>query len=185
MRADALKAFAPLIFFDVKGGVYTLPLKGGVARQSELLVTFSLPTSTAEETGATITLGVAIGKALDCTVTWKPHAARTASDNGYYEVSASCGNTTQPLRLLPNEQSVELRVFCDWTLVEVYFQGGRVAMTTALLLNESTTLSLLRSDADGLGGASGAADVSNATLWPMKPIMTTPEAVRATPRVYV
>ena len=82
----------------------------------------------------------------------------------------------------PPVLQVELRVFCDWTLVEVYFQRGRVAMTTALLLNESTTLSLLRSD--GLGVASGAPDVSNATLWPMKPIMTTPEAVRAAPRVY-
>ena len=77
---------------------------------------------------------------------------------------------------------MELRVFCDWTLVEVYFQGGRVAMTTALRLNESTTLSLLRRD--GLGVASGAPGVSSATLWPMKPIMTTPEAVRAAPRVY-
>lgn len=86
---------------------------------------------------------------------------------------------------------MELRVFCDWTLVEVYFQGGRVVMTTPLLLGENATLSLLHRSNGRRGGGdvverrgAGQADVVNATLWPMKPIMTTPEAVRAAPRVF-
>ena len=88
---------------------------------------------------------------------------------------------------------MELRVFCDWTLVEVYFQGGRVVMTTPLLLGENATLSLLHRNNGRRGGgrgdvverrSTGPADIVNATLWPMKPIMTTPEAVRAAPRVF-
>ena len=110
--------------FDIKGGVYTLPLKGGVARQSELRVAFSLPLRTVEAKDAALTFGVAIGQALECTVTWKPQwalgralgdprranstAAGRSSGHEYYEVSARCGDTTQPLRLLPNERSVRL-----------------------------------------------------------------------------
>lgn len=206
--------------FDVEGGAYTLPLDAGVARQSELLVSFALPPSAPsddagddadDESDAPITFGIAVagvsGSALECTVTWAPRrqrrrwlssgqpskstAAAASSHSSYEEHTASCGGTTQPLRLLPEERSVELRVFCDWTLVEVYFQGGRVVMTTPLLLGENATLSLLHRSNGRRGGGdvverrgAGQADVVNATLWPMKPIMTTPEAVRAAPRVF-
>ena len=206
--------------FDVKGGVYELPVGSGVVRQSELLVTFSLPplpptspppehhhatsadgelTAFSNETSfalhgdgdAAITFGIAIfagratpSPALKCTVMWRAPRFHVSGD--YYEASARCGDTTQPLRLLPTEQTVELRVFSDWTLVEVYFQRGRVVMTTPLPLHVNTTVSLLRSE-EGLGQSDKLehdADVASATLWPMKPIITTPEAVRAAPRVH-
>ena len=195
--------------FDVGGGAYELPVSASVARQSELLVNFPLPPAAALEQGSAVAFGVGISGGapspdLECSVTWAappPPAADTRrgrhanffaardapGELDYYEVSASCGNTTQPLRLLRSERLLELRIFCDWTFVEVYFQKGRVVMTTPLPLGAGTALSLWRSGGEGRGEEDGvydAPDVATAMLWPMKPIMTTPEAVRAAPRVH-
>ena len=123
------------------------------------------------------------GSALDCVVVWRAPPATGKREHEYYEATARCGNTTQPLRLLPDEKAVELRVFADWTFVEVYFQRGRVAMTTPLALGKSAAFSLLRSGGGSGTGTGAAADVASAVVYPMKPIMTTPEAVRAAPRV--
>jgi hypothetical protein len=211
--------------FDVgaAGGsrAYRLPVPATVARQSELLVVFPVPltppgsfTRGRPSLPAADTFGVAVAVStpsvppLECTVTWVApagaQAARADDDHEYFEVLARCGNTTQPLRLLPGERALEMRVFCDWTFVEVFFQRGRVVMTTPLILSEGgaeggvqggvgndggggPTITLLRSGGGG-GGERAAevktADVARATLWPMKPIMTTPEAVRAAPRVH-
>eukprot|EP00937_MAST-01D_sp_MAST-1D-sp2_P002982 g2982.t1 len=199
---------------NMAGGAYELPVDGEVARQSELLVTFSLPPVPPLPHASAVTLGVAIsgavppngsdagqGPVLVCTVAWASpnvtatggHGAGAPQQHEYYEATARCGDTTQPLRLLPGERSVELRAFCDWTFCEVYFQGGRTVMTTPLLLGERTTLSLLRSTegaglaGGGEGGAHGVsaeAAMATATVWPMKPIMTTPEAVRSAPRIF-
>ena len=46
-------------------------------------------------------------------------------------MNVACGETVDSLQLLARETSLELRVFADWTFVEAYFQGGRVAMTAA------------------------------------------------------
>eukprot|EP00937_MAST-01D_sp_MAST-1D-sp2_P007363 g7363.t1 len=42
----------------------------------------------------------------------------------------ACQSATATLTLLPSDAALELRVFCDRTIVEAYWQGGRVAMTT-------------------------------------------------------
>ena len=93
---------------------------------------------------------------------------------GARNVSVSCGGTTDVVPLLPAETTFEIRLYADATFVEAYFQHGRAAMTVVSAMSADTELAIV---------APPAAAVQ-ATAWPVKGIWTTPEAVRAAPRVY-
>ena len=159
-------------------GTTDLGLKAGVAKQSEVVVTFTLPATAA-------TLGVTLGAVnassgsgddapLACTIEFSPPADASKA----YDVPVTCGGYKDTLTLVPGEVSVELRIFLDWTMVEVYFQQGRVAMTAALAMDDSTAVALTSADPPA---ALATADVE---VYPMKSIWTTADAVRKQKRVF-
>ena len=81
--------------------------------------------------------------------------------------------------MLHVEHALMIRVFLDHTFVEAYFQGGRVAATVPLAMDNTTSLALR------VDGNVAVQVMANVTVYPMRSIWTTPEAVRAAPRVYM
>ena len=176
---DELKALRKDSAYDVRSvavsGSVSLPLPEGVARQSEVLVTFALPATRA-------TFGVSVSTdtspdLLSCTIEYTPAAA---------SVPVSCGRAHEAvtgnlwdrvgddLTLLPSEKELELRMFLDWTLCETFFQRGRVAMTKPAQLESTAQVRL----------TSTAPVVADARVWPMRSIWVEPDVVRSAPRVY-
>ena len=80
-------------------GTTDLGLNAGVAKQSEVVVTFTLPATAA-------TLGVSINgsEALACTIEFTPPADASKA----YDVPVTCGGYKDTLTLVPGEVSVEL-----------------------------------------------------------------------------
>ena len=137
--------------------------------------------STACQGGTTCTAGVTANHSLSdcgegdsvvaCTAYYSPP---TNLSTAFYEVPVSCGPNKDVLRLLRTETALEIRVFTDHTLVEGYFQKGRVAMTLPFFAPEDATVAL-----------EASADVAAAAqVFPVREIWTTAEAVRAAPRVF-
>lgn len=160
-----------------------LGLAKGVAKQSEFIGSFFLP-------NASGIFGWSIGgphRPLDCTIDYAP----PSSMEPFYEVPVACGcsqgadgkygspwHVRDTLRLVRSEKTVEVRVFLDNTFVEVFFQGGRVAMTVSMAftaVNEDTKLALMSTT--GL-------IVQSAVVYPMLSIWVTPDVVRQAHRVY-
>ena len=160
----AANASAPLALGGAARNA-SLGVAAGVARQSETVVAFELPAAPA-------TIGVTVGD-TNCAVDYAPPADAAAA---IYHVNVTCGETVDSLPLLARETSLELRVFADWTFVEAYFQGGRVAMTAAAGLDANADVTLT---------ARGApVKATAATVYPMASIWVTEEQVRAMERVY-
>ena len=80
---------------------------------------------------------------------------------------------TDTLRLAANETTVSLRVFTDG-FAEAYFQAGRVVITASTPSSSDACVSLV---------AMTPVVARNATVWAVKPIWTTPDAVLATPKL--
>ena len=101
----------------------------------------------------------------------------------YYNVSVQCGGTTDTLRLLTTEKTVELRLYSDWGMVEAFFQKGRVAMTVMSTMPQYQGNGL---DDSADVALTSTTDITMATLdvYQMKGIWSTPEQIRAAPRVY-
>eukprot|EP01052_Picozoa_sp_SAG31_P007003 SAG31_NODE_329_length_17643_cov_10.377793_8_plen_407_part_00 len=116
-----------------------------------------------------------IGHGISCTIHFVPQNHQHISEP-YNEIAVSCGGVSDTLRLLPSERYVELRMFVDHTVAEAYFQGGRVAMTSATALDDTAHV-LLTTE-----GASVDVEV---TMYKMRSIWVTPDAVRNASRVYV
>jgi hypothetical protein len=110
------------------------------------------------------------GAVSDCTVHFKPNATATV-----YTVGVSCGPTADTLALLKHETSLSIRLFIDVTFAEVYFQGGRVAMTITPTLPDSAPLALV---------STAAVTVQSVETFPMRGIWASPEDVRKAPRIY-
>jgi sucrose-6-phosphate hydrolase SacC (GH32 family) len=107
-----------------------------------------------------------------CTISFTPSTNASAP---YYEVPVMCDGVKDTLRLLHSESHVELRIYSDTSIIEAFFQGGRVAMTVKAALSETTGL-MFNSTA-----GSYSADV---TAYPIRQIWTTPDNVRKAPRIY-
>eukprot|EP00316_Scyphosphaera_apsteinii_P000801 CAMPEP_0119304042 /NCGR_PEP_ID=MMETSP1333-20130426/5366_1 /TAXON_ID=418940 /ORGANISM="Scyphosphaera apsteinii, Strain RCC1455" /LENGTH=526 /DNA_ID=CAMNT_0007306853 /DNA_START=97 /DNA_END=1677 /DNA_ORIENTATION=+ len=150
---------APAVFNQVMpfSGSLDLGLAAGVARQSELNVSFELPMTKC-------TFGAMVGS-LSCVIEYTPAAAT---------VPVACGNVRDTLTLLPSEKNVELRIFSDWTFIEAYFQQGRVSMTKAADMSETTALML----------TSTTTIHADASAFPIKSIWVDPAAVLSAPRIY-
>ena len=82
---------------------------------------------------------------------------------------------TASLALLPTDSKVEVRAFVDNVLAEVYFMGGRVALTVPISLPTGELGATLFSSEDGLV-------VSSAEAWRVHSIWVTPEDVLDMPR---
>ena len=88
------------------------------------------------------------------------------------------------LHLLESDTTLDLHVFTDNTILEVYWQGGRVAMTLGLDGTDNTGVDVFSfatgGDAAGGGGGGGHKTVVHSVeAWHMNSIWTSPEGVVA------
>ena len=100
---------------------------------------------------------------------------------GFDPPCAACQSATATLTLLPSDKALDLRVFCDRTIVEAYWQGGRVAMTTGGAADDGTWGdggARVRGAMSVEAGASGA-EVIGASVYEMGSIWVPKELVRA------
>eukprot|EP00747_Dinoflagellata_sp_TGD_P126829 gnl/TRDRNA2_/TRDRNA2_174318_c0_seq2.p1 gnl/TRDRNA2_/TRDRNA2_174318_c0~~gnl/TRDRNA2_/TRDRNA2_174318_c0_seq2.p1 ORF type:complete len:451 (+),score=63.52 gnl/TRDRNA2_/TRDRNA2_174318_c0_seq2:87-1439(+) len=79
--------------------------------------------------------------------------------SGIHEPSQAArkGGMKDTLALLPSDQTLEIRVFVDNTFIEVYFQGGRVAITAPVIPTVEAGMSLFAQGA--------SATVEAMTVW--------------------
>jgi len=154
----------------VLAGVSTpLGIAPGLVKQSEAVVSFTLPSEAAQ-------FGLAFSNEntlLACVVSYSPPTPN--SSVRMYEVPVTCGGFKDSLRLLAAEKKIEIRVFSDWTFMEVYFQKGRVAMTVPQPFKDSTDIVLT---------STVHAQASAVDVYPIRSIWTSPEVVRKAPRSY-
>eukprot|EP01047_Picozoa_sp_COSAG01_P067786 COSAG01_NODE_9643_length_2381_cov_140.677914_2_plen_202_part_00 len=118
---------------------------------------------------------------LQCAIDYTP--ASNAS-TAFCEVPVSCGGTTDMLRLLPSETTVELRVFADHLLIEAFFQRGRVAMTAPIISPDDMAHHEYLSDSADIGIISTVNITTNVTLFPMAGIWVSEEEVKNAKRVF-
>jgi len=134
-----------------------------VAKQSEAVIRFEIP-STAS------TFGVTIGS-LSCTVDYAPSKDANAA---YHDVPVACDKTQDTLRILAGEKNVEIRLFGDYTMVEIFFQQGRTAMTKASALSATSDISL-----------TSTTDITaDAEVYMIGQIWVTQDDIRKAARVY-
>ena len=131
------------------------------------------------EPTAEATPDLAPDSTMQCTVHYTSPANVSAP---FHEVPVSCGGTHDKVRLLQSESTISLRVFFDATMLEAYFQNGRVAITEAISLSRGTPGSQVAVTARARLGFK--ATLMSAALYPMKSIWTTPDVVRQAPRIY-
>lgn len=110
-----------------------------------------------------------------CTVDYRPPPVESSAAT--YDVPVSCGDVKDTLRLAAHETTLSVRVYSDATMLEVFFQHGRAAMTIALAqpLDDDSLLAL---------GSNAPIAVQAAAVYPLKTIWTSADAVRKQPRVY-
>jgi len=99
------------------------------------------------------------------------------SGNSVSEVTVGSGSTTGTLKLSPNDETIDLRLYVDNTFTEAYWMNGRVAMT---INTPATTEAHVTVEADKAGVV-----LKDATVWRVKPIWVTPEEVKRTHRMDV
>ena len=140
-----------------------LGLATGVARTSEVVVTFELPSVAA-------IFGLRIG-GLDCTVSYTP----LSSSSTPAALPVACGDIKDSLPLLASERSLEIRMFIDVTFVEVFLARGRVAFTASLAVGSDADVSLI---------TTADLTVERVVAYPLRSPWVTPEAVRRQKRVF-
>jgi hypothetical protein len=148
------------------GGSIHLGDWGAKGVQAEILVAFRVPSQPG-------TFGVSIlGGALEAYVDFlpKPEGAQQA-----WEVRVGIHGQNQELALLPSDQEIELRIFVDHTISEVYFQNGRVALTTPLSADveggSSTAFAAFNR------GETGEVELASAAAWALDTIWVQPQQV--------
>ena len=98
--------------------------------------------------------------------------------------SKGCGipgvrGVSDTLTLLPSDYTLELAVYLDNTILEVYWQGGRVAMTVGLRPGPNTGMDLFCFSKQLDAGVTTGVTVKAAEAWRMGSIWTTPERILA------
>ncbi len=127
---------------------------------SEISVTFAKPTA------ATTLLVELLGGSTQFYINFVPNAT---------EVEAGViGKSTDVVSMTDEDEEVTIRVFQDTVMAEVYFMGGRVAMTEQVTPGDNWDVSVATTDAP--------VTIKSATVWQMGSIWTTPEEVLRTPR---
>lgn len=145
------------------GKAASLGLPKSAGNQSEVVVSFKRPTSDA-------TLGVTVMANADgtggvaFTVQYK-HGASTATVGG--------GGVSDTLNIADSDTSIDVHIYVDNTFSEVYYQGGRVAMT----VNTAAT------DDAAVFVSSSVAGTVTATAYGVGSIWVTPQEVLRTPRL--
>eukprot|EP00760_Papus_ankaliazontas_P009344 PhM_4_TR14035/c0_g1_i1/m.98143/K01193/INV, sacA; beta-fructofuranosidase len=81
-----------------------------------------------------------------------------------------------PVPLLASEKEVEVRVYVDNTVVEVYVQGGRLALTRGAMYGQALS-SPTAGGVNLVSRGGGDVSVSSVEMWSMESIWVTPEEV--------
>ena len=97
-----------------------------------------------------------------------------AYKHGASSVAVGGGGVSDTLKLSDSDETLDMRLYVDNTFTEVYYQGGRVAMTvhTRASADADVTLS---SSVDGV--------TATATAWSVSSIWVAPEEVLRAPRL--
>jgi len=85
------------------------------------------------------------------------------------------GGKTDTLKLLASDETIEMRLFVDNTFTEVFWMGGRVAMTTTTPASQQADVTV-SSDKTGT-------TLASAKAWQVGSIWVSPEEVLNTPRL--
>merc|ERR1712151_1401773 len=75
------------------------------------------------------------------------------------------GGVFDTLNLLESDESIDVRLYVDNTFTEVYFQGGRVAMTVNTPASDDADVTI----------SSSVAGAAKAEAWSVNSIWVTPE----------
>ena len=117
--------------------------------QSDIVIHVSIPT---EE--ATLRISIDAEARIEFYVKFNGASSDREIPTSFEEVEVGMlteepfENITDTLRLLNDDKVLELRLLLDHTITEAYWQGGRVAMTAASPLTNSTSLSIFTDTAD-------------------------------------
>ena len=152
----------------------------GAGNQSELVAAFALP-STSGSFGVTVLNGAAKGAGAASPAA-APGSAANASgvvvridfDAPSFSANASIGGLRRTLPLLAGDSVVDVRVFVDRSILEVYVMGGRLAFTVPAGGPASAREAGMTLFAEG---GSEAIVARNVSAWRVDSIWTTPEAV--------
>jgi len=146
-----------------------LPPQGG--NQSEVRVTIQRPTSAVR-----LSVNVMVDAARKATGTEFFIAYVPPADGKPSEVQVgSAYGTVDVLKLLPSDETLDMALFVDNTFTEVFWMGGRVAMTI-------TTPTSGGHDDVTVAATEPGVTVS-ATAWAVDSIWVTPDVVKQTPRL--
>jgi len=140
----------------------SLGLPKYVGNQSEIMVSFSRPKVDA-------TLGVKVMVSGTSGVEFTVLCMKGAST-----ARVGGGGVSDTLNLLDSDQTIDIRLYIDNTFAEVYYQGGRIAMTVNTPPTDDADVQL-RSTVPGI--------TATATAWSVSSIWVTPEEVLRTPRL--
>ena len=155
----------------------------GAAKHSEVVATFAMP-----KAATVFGIGIAVvdsKPAKEAFVEFKPRTG-PSPDGPWWEVRVGVGPPAQDseaggggveaaeqsLRLLPSDMEIELRVFVDGAMCEVFFMGGRVALTLPITLGAEQA---------GFTAFSDKAAAVNVEAHRVGSIWVTPEQVLGTP----
>jgi hypothetical protein len=106
-----------------------------------------------------------------------PDANPTRTSGVKHGGGSVVGGTTAQLPLLPGDTAIDVRVFVDGTIVEVFVMGGRLAFTATVNAGaEAGAAGVTLFAGPGAGGVS----TTGAAVWHMHPIWATTEEVLAT-----
>jgi hypothetical protein len=118
------------------GSVWLGDWAPGAGNQSELLVTFALP-ATSATFGVTVLngRGRGIGGSGGGVLAGAPRNASSlyitiAFDAPSFTANASVGSLNRVLPLIAGDAAVDIHVFLDQSIMETYIMGGRLAFTT-------------------------------------------------------
>eukprot|EP01048_Picozoa_sp_COSAG05_P015427 COSAG05_NODE_1862_length_3942_cov_5.107468_3_plen_459_part_00 len=172
---------------------------GGAANQSEIRLSFAVPKGTitlgarvmcsGHPSGACFEIGLAftppplsnIGQGQQQQRAWLVEVTGRAANNGDPEEG---GGIFVPM--LKSDQTIELVIYVDHTVVETYVQGGRLALTQHLPVNllqpgpagnitaQQSVEVFARSSGGGGGGGAEGVTMLNATMWRMDDIWSDP-----------
>jgi len=146
------------------GSEVSLGLPEQVGNQSELMVSFKRPTVTTR-LAATV-MEDPDGKGYKFYVDYVP-------DAGALTVGVE-GGANATLKMSASDTTIDMRLFVDNTFTEVYWMGGRVAMTTTTRATQAAGMSV-SADKSGI-------TLSSAKAWKVGSIWVTPDDVAATAR---
>jgi len=148
------------------GTEVSLGLPEQVGNQSELMVSFNRPT-VKTRLAASVMVN-ADGHGIKFYVDYVPNAgALTVGVDGN-------GGANATLKMSPSDTTIDMRLFVDNTFTEVYWMGGRVAMTTTTRATQAAGMTV-SADKSGIVLASAMA-------WKVGSIWVTPDDVIATAR---